>query len=72
MARKSGSISYTCLCELVLQKVQELGYDPMMYGLHSFRSGGVSLAANEGVPGWLFKCHSRWRSDRAKDVSKTP
>ena len=65
--RKSGSISYTRLRELVLQKVQELGYDPKMYGLHSFRSGGASLAANEGVPDRLFKRHGRWRSDTAKD-----
>ena len=65
--RESGTISYTRLREVVLQKVQELGYDPKMYGLHSFRAGGASLAANEGVPDHLFKRHGRWMSDTAKD-----
>ena len=39
-----------------------------MYGTHSMRSGGASVAANAGVPDRLFKRHGRWSSDKAKAV----
>ena len=48
--RRSGSISYTRVWELVLEKLRSMGYNPMSFGVHSFRSGGASLAANAGVP----------------------
>lgn len=65
--RRSGSISYTRIRELVLEKIRSLGHDPGLYGVHSFRSGGASLAANRGVPDRLFKRHGRWSSESAKD-----
>ena len=65
--RKSGTISYTRVRELVLEKFAALGYDTASFGLHSFRAGGASLAANAGVPDRMFKRHSRWRSETAKD-----
>ena len=37
------------------------------YGLHSLRSGGVSLAARSDVSDRLSKRHGRWKSDGAKD-----
>lgn len=43
------------------------GLNPMIYGWHSFRSGGASTAAANNVPDRLFKRHGRWRSETAKD-----
>jgi integrase len=43
--RKSGSLSYTCMRELVRDKLSSLGYDASQYGLHSFRAGGATAAA---------------------------
>ena len=65
--RSTGSISYSRVWELVLQKIESLGHDLKLFGLHSFRSRGASLAANVGVPDHLFKRHGRWRSEAAKD-----
>ena len=65
--RESGSISYTRLRELVRDKIKALGYDPSLFGTHSFRAGGATLAANEGVPDRMFKRHGRWKSESAKD-----
>ena len=41
-----------------------MNYDLKNHGLHSIRSGGVSLAAYNGVSDRLFKPHVRWKSDR--------
>ena len=62
--RSQGSLSYTCLRELFLSKLSQLGFDPKYCGLHS---GGASAAANGGVPDRLFKRHGRWHSESAKD-----
>ena len=65
--RKGGAISYTRIRELMLQRICELGYDPSLFGVHSFRAGGATSAANAGVPDRMFKRHGRWRSENAKD-----
>ena len=65
--RPSGSLSYTRVRELVLEKLSLLGLDKSKFGLHSLRSGGASAAANAGVPDRWFKRHGRWRSENAKD-----
>ena len=65
--RPSGGISYTRVRELVLEKLQEIGLDPKMFGLHSLRAGGASAAANAGIPDRWFKWHGRWLSENAKD-----
>ena len=44
-----------------------MGYPAVEFGLHSLRAGGATAAANAGVPDRLFKRHSRWRSENAKD-----
>jgi len=63
----SGSLSYTRMRELFLQKLQQLGYDSKQFSLHSLRAGGATSAANAGVPDCLFKRHGRWKSESAKD-----
>ena len=65
--RSQGSLSYTRLRELFLQKLTSLGFDAKQFGLHSLRSGGATAAAQAGVPDRLFKRHGRWRSEAAKD-----
>ena len=64
--RKRGSLSYSRMRQLV-QKLTSLGYEAKNFGLHSFRAGGATTAANKGLPERLFKRHGRWRSERAKD-----
>ena len=66
--RAKGLLSYSRIRELVLSKFKQLGYNPADFGLHSFRAGGATRAANfPGLPERLFKRHGRWRSERAKD-----
>ena len=65
--RESGTVSYTRMRELVLEKLSTIGLDSRKFGLHSLRSGGASAAANAGVPDRMFKRHGRWRSENAKD-----
>ena len=65
--RKTGGLSYTRLRELLLSKISQLGYDPTLFSMHSLRAGGATAAANAGVEDRLFKHHSRWKSETAKD-----
>ena len=65
--RRTGTISYTRLRELLLARLQELGYNSECFGLHSLRAGGASAAANAGISDRLFKRHGCWRSETAKD-----
>ncbi|KAJ8313640.1 hypothetical protein KUTeg_008201 [Tegillarca granosa] len=40
-------------------------------GLHSLRSGGVTVAANHGVNERCLKRHRRWKCDVSKDGYKS-
>ena len=53
--------------ELMLHKLSSLGFEAAAFGMHSFRAGGATAAANAGVPDRLFKRHGRWQSESAKD-----
>jgi len=65
--RDDGQISYSCMRSLFLKKMTQLGLPAQEFGLHSFRSGGATAAANAKVPDRIFKRHGRWRSENAKD-----
>ena len=66
--RPSGSLSYSRMRELVLRKIKDMGFDPREFGLHSFRAGGATAAANNpDISERHFKRHGRWRSESAKD-----
>ena len=65
--RDKGGLSYTTVREAVLERLEAIGLDKKLYGLHSLRAGGASAAANAGVPDRMFKRHGRWRSENAKD-----
>ncbi|XP_033729279.1 uncharacterized protein LOC117318361 [Pecten maximus] len=54
--------------EIFIEKSKtDIYRDGACFGLHSFRAGGASAAANHGIPDRLFKKHGRWRSETAKD-----
>ncbi|XP_072040161.1 integrase/recombinase xerD homolog [Amphiura filiformis] len=60
-------MSDTRVREVILDALKPIVGDTSKFGVHSLRSGGATEAANAGVPERLFKRHSRWRSDSAKD-----
>jgi hypothetical protein len=57
--RKKGGLSYTRMRELLLEKIEAIGLNPKLYGLHSLRAGGATVAANARVPDRLFKRRGR-------------
>ena len=65
--RSASKLSYTRCREVILKKLEDVGLDPKCYSWHSFGSGGASSAANFGISDRMFKRHSRWRSENAKD-----
>ena len=64
---RSTGLSYSRTRQIVLAAFAALGYPVNVFGLHSLRSGGATLAANAGVNDRLFKRHGRWKSETAKD-----
>ena len=65
--RSASKLSYTRCREVLLKKLADVGLDPKCYSWHSFRSGGASSAANNGISDRMYKRHGRWRSENAKD-----
>ena len=61
------SLSYTTVRGHVFDLLANISLDSKKFGLHSFRSGGASAAANLGVNDRLFEKHGRWKSDKVKD-----
>ena len=64
-------LSYTTLSEMFQSRMVEIGFPRKEFSLHCLRAGGVTLAANPGVPEALYKQHGRWRSDAVKDYVST-
>ncbi len=61
-------MSYSRTREIMLDSLRPIvGNEISKYGVHSFRSGGVSTAANAGIHDRLLKKHGRWKTDVAKD-----
>ena len=71
-ALRNGKLSYTRCREIFKDALKDVGDDPKDYGLHSFRSGGVtSVVSNDrsrNVSERLLKLQGRWKSDEAKDM----
>ena len=65
--KQVGQLTYSWVWEVVREALCKLGEKPDDYGLHSFRAGGATAAANTGVEDQLFKRHGRWKSENAKD-----
>ena len=54
--------------EAVLQAFVELGYPKNLFGFHSLKAGGASVAAKAGVSDRPFKRRGRWwKTHQAKD-----
>ena len=66
-ASKSRGISYTRAYEIFHENLKKLNINGAEYGLHSFRSGGASAAADNGVSDRLISKHGRWSSDSARN-----
>ena len=60
----SGSTIRGAFC----QDLQSLGPEPFKFGLRSLRSGGATMAANNGVNDRVFHRHDRWKSEQAEDT----
>ena len=48
-------ISYNTMREAFRWDLKSIGADPSKFGLHSLRSGGVTMAANSGVGDRVFQ-----------------
>ena len=66
LIRKNKQLSYTAARESLLKRVKMICPD-VNIGLHSFRSGGATVAANADVSDRCLKKHGRWKSDSSKD-----
>ena len=64
---KNKKLSYTRTKECLLGKLNSITKGKGNYGLHSFRAGGATAAANSHVLDRCWKRHGRWRSDTSKD-----
>ncbi|CAG2192225.1 unnamed protein product [Mytilus edulis] len=67
LRKNNAKLSYTRAREIVKAALSFIGLDAKLFGLHSFRSGGASAAANNGISDRLFKAHGRWKTENAKD-----
>lgn len=63
---KNKKLSYTAARESILRRLK-LVCPGCNLGLHSFRSGGATVAANANVSDRCLKKHGRWKSDSSKD-----
>ena len=75
LRRADKVLSCTTLAEMFQSRKVEIGMPRKSFSLHCLRAGGVTLAANAGVPESMYKQHGRWRSDAVKyhvstDVAK--
>ena len=63
-------LSYTRCREVLKECLESLGHNSTLYGLHSLRSGGATVAVNNNpeLPERMLKLHGRWKSSIAKDM----
>ena len=64
---KNKKMSYTRTKEALLGRLRQVPGYQGNFGLHSFRAGGATSAANGDVLDRCWKRHGRWKSDSAKD-----
>ena len=61
-------ISYGTIRNSFRRDLKNIGADPSKFGLHSLRSGGATMAANNGISDRVFQRHGRWKSVQAKNI----
>ena len=64
---RKQKLSYSRALELFKKQLKRIHLNPSLYGLHSLRSGGASLAASIGITDRLIMRHGRWRSEGSKN-----
>ena len=64
--REGSKLLYSRAGERFIEKFKAIGLDTKLYGLHSIRIGGASVAANNDLPDRVIKKHGRWKSEKAK------
>jgi hypothetical protein len=52
---------------MIHSALSDFGFNDANLGMHSFRSGGATAAAQNDTRDRLFKIHCRWKSHQAKD-----
>jgi integrase len=67
LATKDVPLTYSNVRDLVKTKAVFLGLDPSLFGTHSLRAGGSTVAANSGISDRLFQRHGHWATASAKD-----
>ena len=67
IASRYRGISYTRAHEIFRENLKDKNIDVTLYCLHSFRSGGASTAANNGVSERLISKHGRWSADTSRN-----
>ena len=60
-------MSYTRARNIVSILFADFGCSISDFGLHSFRAGGATAAAQNDISDRLFQIHGRWKSDRTKN-----
>ena len=65
--KQNRPLSYTRMREVFIDAFKPFVSDIKKYGLHSLRSGDVTIAVNLGISDRLFKKNGRWRSETAKN-----
>ncbi|XP_071172397.1 integrase/recombinase xerD homolog, partial [Mytilus edulis] len=66
LINKDKKLSYTAARECLLKRIRIIR-PGCNIGLHSFRSGGATVAANADVSDRCLKKHGRWKSASSKD-----
>ena len=66
------TLSHSYLSEMFKKRITQAGIEGSGLTLHSLRAGGVTLAANTGVPERLYKAHGRWKSDAVECYIQDP
>lgn len=67
LIKKDNKLSYTAARESLFRGIRLICPEPNI-GLHSFRSGGATVAANTDVSDSCLEKYGRWKSDSSKDT----
>ena len=68
LSPRNVPLSYSRSRELLKSYLKSFNLNPNSFGLHSFRIGGATAAARNGVSHSSIKAHGRWKTDSAKDL----
>lgn len=64
---KLKPMSYSNVRDHFKCRFAEMGFDPSLFGLHSFRSGAATASVHRASSERLWQRHGRWKSVTARD-----